>query len=107
MDSKFEAIVMTEKKYWLAFGIGVAAGAAVALLYAPQSGARTRKQLRRGMEDAGDYIENAGDYLKEQAERFSNEAHKAINRAKGQVEAVVEKASDVVSDTVKSAKSLV
>jgi gas vesicle protein len=98
---------MTGKNYWLAFGIGVAAGAAIALLYAPQSGARTRKQLRRGVEDAGDYLENAGDYLKEQAERFSREAHKAIDRAKGQVEAVVDKAGDVVSDTVKTAKSLV
>lgn len=98
---------MTEKNYWLAFGIGVAAGAAIALLYAPQTGAKTRKQLRRGVEDAGEYLENAGDYLKAQAERFSNEAQKAIDRAKGQVEAVVDKASDVVSDAVKSAQSLV
>jgi len=98
---------MTEKNYWLSFGIGVAAGAAIALLYAPQSGAKTRKQLRRGVEDAGEYLESAGDYLKAQAERFSNEAQKAIDRAKGQVESVVDRAGDVVSDAVKTAQSLV
>lgn len=98
---------MSAKNYWLAFGIGVSAGAAIALLYAPQSGARTRKQLRRGVEDAGDYLESAGDYLKSQAERFSAEAQKAINRTKDQVGAVVDKAGDVVSDAVKNAQSLV
>lgn len=98
---------MNSRSYWLAFGIGVAAGATVALLYAPQSGVKTRKQLRRGVEDAGDYLESAGDYLKAQADRFSAEAQKALDRAKDQVGAVVDKAGDVVSDTVKSAQSLV
>uniref|UniRef100_UPI0038F76EC9 YtxH domain-containing protein n=2 Tax=Bacteria TaxID=2 RepID=UPI0038F76EC9 len=58
---------MSAKNYWLAFGIGVTAGAAIALLYAPQSGARTRKKLMKGMEgavdDASDYLKDAGDYL--------------------------------------------
>src|SRR5580700_11313137 len=98
---------MSAKNYWLAFGIGVTAGAAIALLYAPQSGAKTRKQLRKGVEDAGDYLEDAGDYLKSQAERFAAEAHKAVQRAKDQVDSVVDKAGDVVSSAVKSAQSLV
>lgn len=98
---------MNSRNYWLAFGIGVVAGATVALLYAPQSGVKTRKQLRRGVEDAGDYLENAGDYLKAQADRISAEAQKALDRAKDQVGAVVDKAGGVVSDAVKSAQSLV
>jgi len=98
---------MNEQKYWLAFGIGVVAGATVALLYAPQSGAKTRKQLRRGVEDAGDYLESAGDYLKAQAERYSAEAQKVLERAKDRVGDVVDKAGDVVSDAVKGAQSLV
>jgi gas vesicle protein len=98
---------MSAKNYWLAFGIGVTAGAAIALLYAPQTGARTRKQLRRGVGNAGDYLEDAGDYLKAQADRLSDEAQKAINRAKGHVEDVVDKAGDVVQSAVKSAQSLV
>lgn len=98
---------MSAKNYWFAFGIGVSAGAAIALLYAPQSGVNTRKQLRQGVEDAGDYLEDAGNYLKSQAERLSDEAQKAIKRTKGQVDSVVDKAGDVVQGAVKTAQSLV
>jgi gas vesicle protein len=113
---------MSAKNYWLAFGIGVSAGAAIALLYAPQSGARTRKQLRKGVEgavdDASDYLQDAGDYLKAQAERFSDEAQDAIKRARKQASHFADKAGDQASDfaesvsdavgsAVKSAKSLV
>jgi gas vesicle protein len=98
---------MSAKNYWLAFGIGVTAGAAIALLYAPQTGARTRKQLRKGVEDAGDYLEDAANYLKEQAERLSKEAEKAVKRTKGQVGDAVDKAGDIVQSAVKTAQSLV
>jgi gas vesicle protein len=98
---------MSAKNYWFAFGIGVSAGAAIALLYAPQTGVKTRRQLRKGVEDAGDYLEDAGNYLKSQAERLSDEAQKAIKRTKGQVEYAVDKAGGVVQSAVKSAQSLV
>jgi gas vesicle protein len=98
---------MSAKNYWLAFGIGVSAGAAIALLYAPQSGIKTRRRLRKGVEDAGDYLEDAGDYLKAQADRFSEEAQKAIKRTRLHVESAVDKAGDVVAGTVKAAKALV
>ncbi len=98
---------MSAKNYWFAFGIGVSAGAAIALLYAPQTGVRTRKQLLKGVEDAGDYLEDAGNYLKSQAERLSDEAQKAIKRTKGQVDFAVDKAGDVVQHAVKTAQSLV
>jgi gas vesicle protein len=104
---KHEVSRMSAKNYWLAFGIGVSAGAAIALLYAPQTGAKTRKQLRKGAENAGDYLEDAGDYLKAQAEHFANEAQKAIKRSREQVETAVDKAGGVVSDAVKSVQSLV
>jgi gas vesicle protein len=98
---------MSAKNYWFAFGIGVCAGATIALLYAPQTGVRTRKQLRRGVADAGDYLEDAGDYLKAQAERFSEEAQKAIKRTKNQVDFAVDKAGDAVNSAMKSVHSLV
>jgi gas vesicle protein len=98
---------MSGKNYWFAFGIGVVAGATIALLYAPQSGARTRKQLRKGVSEAGDYLEEAGDYLKEQAERLSSEAQKAVKRTRDQVESAVDRAGDAVAGAVKSAKALV
>ena len=98
---------MYAKNYWFAFGVGVAAGAAVALLYAPQTGVKTRKQLRNNLEDAGDYLEEAGDYLKAQAQRFSKEAQKAVKRTMPHVESAVDKAGDIVAHTVKAAKALV
>jgi hypothetical protein len=50
---------------------------------------------------------DAGDYLKEQAERLSSEAQRAAKRTREQVESVVDKAGDVVSGAVKSARALV
>jgi gas vesicle protein len=104
---KHEVTSMSAKNYWLAFGIGVTAGAAIALLYAPQTGVKTRKQLRKGVDDASDYLEDAANYLKEQAERLTNETEKAIKRTRVQVERSVDKATDVVQSAVKSAQSLV
>lgn len=98
---------MSAKNYWFAFGIGVSAGAAIALLYAPQTGVKTRKQLRKGVEDAGDYLEDAADYLRTQAERLSEEAQKAIKRSHGQIDYALDKAGDVVQSAVKTAQSLV
>ena len=109
---------MSAKNYWLAFGIGLSAGAAIALLYAPQTGARTRKRLRRKVDDASEHLRDAGDYLKAQAERFTDEAQDAIKRARGQASRFVDKAgdrasdvvdtvSDAVNDAVKSARALV
>ena len=98
---------MNAKAYWFAFAIGVVAGASVALLYAPQTGIRTRRQLRNGLGDAGDYLEDAGDYLKSQAERLSQEAQAVMKRTKDHVEDAVDSVSDVANSALKQAKSLV
>ncbi|MBI5902440.1 MAG: YtxH domain-containing protein [Deltaproteobacteria bacterium] len=42
----------------MAFLLGGIAGAALALLYAPSSGAETRKKLRDGLEDAGEWAKD-------------------------------------------------
>jgi len=97
---------MSAKGIWIAFGLGVSAGAAVALLYAPQPGAKTRRQLKKNIDDGVDYLEDAAAYLKEQADYLSKEAEKTIKRAKGQVEDVVDKASGAVSGAMKSVTSL-
>lgn len=81
---------MNVLKFWAVFTVGVAAGAAVALIYAPQSGVKTRRQLRRGFEDAGDYLKDA-------AETVSDHAEKYVRRGKDIVEDVVDSASNAVS----------
>jgi gas vesicle protein len=81
---------MNAIKFWAVFTVGVAAGAAVALIYAPQSGEKTRRQLRRNFEDAGDYIKDAADTLSDHAEKY-------VKRGKGIVEDVVDSASNAVN----------
>jgi gas vesicle protein len=101
---------MNGKSFWIVFGTGVAIGAGVALLYAPQSGVITRKKLRSGIEDAEDYLEDAGDYLKEQAERLSKEAQKAFKMTREYANDTVDSAGDFLAGaakSVKQAKSLV
>lgn len=95
---------MRSRAIWLAFAIGVTAGVAVALLYAPQNGTRTRRKLRQGFDDAGDY-------LKAQADRLTTAAMKhgssAIKQSKDQVDSAVNSAHGVVASLVESAHSLV
>jgi gas vesicle protein len=61
---------MSAVKFWVGFSLGLAVGAAVALLYAPQSGVRTRRQIRRGIEDASDCIRDTAETLSGRAERY-------------------------------------
>ncbi len=98
---------MSIRNYWFAFAIGVAAGAGVALLYAPQTGASTRKKLKSQLDNAGDYLDDAGGYLKTQAGRVGSEAQAAYQQGKKQVESAVDAAADLANNAVKSAKSLV
>ena len=98
---------MSVRGYWFAFAIGVTAGAAVALLYAPQTGAKTRRKLRSHMENAGDYLEDAGGYLKERADRLSSDAQNAVKIGKKRVETISDAASDFATSATKKAKSMV
>ncbi len=98
---------MSAKNYWFAFGVGVTAGAAIALLYAPQKGVVTRRRLRKSVDEAGDYLEDAADYLKEQAERLAHEAQKAYKTGVSQVSDYADKAQDLAKNAAKTVTSLV
>jgi len=87
-------------KFWAVFTIGVAAGAAVALIYAPQTGERTRRQLKRKFEDAGDYLKDATDTL-------SDHAEKAVKRSKDAWEDVADSAGKAANRAVKTVSDLV
>ena len=50
------------------FLLGSALGAALALLVAPQSGARTRRDLRRKGQEAAEYVTDAGKDLIDRCE---------------------------------------
>lgn len=80
---------MNSCKVWTAFTVGVVAGASVALLYAPQTGERTRRQLRRSIEDAGDYLKDTTDDVQDRAEDY-------VRRSRGVIEDLVDSARKAV-----------
>ncbi len=88
---------MNTWKFWMSFGVGVAAGAVVALLYAPQPGDRTRKQLKRGLEDATDRIQNTAEDISSKAEHYGKQAERVIRRGREVVDETVTRASSVAS----------
>lgn len=71
----------------LMFIVGFALGAGVALLTAPQSGKRTRKQMTRLTEDAQEYLEEVGQELvdkgRELVEQGRSLAKEKIAEVKG------------------------
>jgi gas vesicle protein len=91
---------MNAVKFWAVFTIGVAAGAGVALLYAPQSGEKTRRQVRRRLEDAGDYV-------KDTADSISDRAGKAYKTSRDVVGDVLDSASNVYDAASKRVQQIV
>ncbi len=91
---------MNTLKFWAVFTVGVAAGATVALIYAPQTGEKTRKQLKRKFEDASDYLKDAGETLGDHAE-------KVVKRGKDVWEDVSDSAAKVANKAVKTVSDLV
>ncbi|HEY4046476.1 MAG TPA: YtxH domain-containing protein [Acidobacteriaceae bacterium] len=91
---------MNGVRYLIVFSLGVAAGATVALIYAPQTGEKTRKQLRRNFEDASDYIKDTTDDLTKQAKRVYKNTRPIVEDAASKVSSVAGKVADKVGDLV-------
>jgi gas vesicle protein len=91
---------MNPAKFWAVFAIGVAAGAAVALLYAPQTGEKTRRQVRRRIEDASEYV-------KDTADTISDRAGKVYKVSKNAVEDAIDSASNVYDAAAKRVQQIV
>ena len=91
---------MNAIKFWSVFVIGVAAGAGVALIYAPQSGEETRKQLK-------DKFDDASDYVKDTASDLGDRAGKAYSKGKSAATEYVGKGKDLASDYISKGKDAV
>jgi gas vesicle protein len=87
-------------RYWTVFSLGVVVGAAVALIYAPQPGEKTRKQLKRNLQDASDYIKDTSDDLGKHAKRVYKNAKETVEGAASMVSSAAETVADKVSDLV-------
>ena len=91
---------MDTLKFWAVFTVGVAAGATVALIYAPQSGEKTRKQLKRKLEDAGDYLKDASDTLSDHADKVVSRGKDAWGDLSDAAGKAASKAAKTVSDRI-------
>jgi hypothetical protein len=56
------------KKFGIGFLIGVATGTAIALMYAPQSGSRTREQIKEKVEEVVEKAKETAGRLKHKEE---------------------------------------
>lgn len=72
-----------------AFLIGALAGSVVALLYAPQSGDKTRRQIR-------DFVDDEVDQARDFVDRTTEKAKYAVNHSVEQVKGRVAQARDFV-----------
>jgi gas vesicle protein len=93
-------MVMSAVRYWAVFSLGVAAGAAAALIYAPQTGEKTRKQLRRHLEDASDYLKDTTDDLSKHANRVYKTTKDAASSVASNVSSAASNIADKVGDLV-------
>jgi gas vesicle protein len=98
---------MNVVRYWAVFCLGVAAGAAAALIYAPQTGEKTRKQIKRNLQDASDYIKDTSDDLSKHATRVykttkdvAGDVASRVSSVAGNVSSVASSIADKVSDLV-------
>jgi gas vesicle protein len=90
----------------LGLSFGVAAGCLMGVLYAPQAGRRTRRQVVSAMEDGVDYLKSKADdtskYVHEKTSRLQDGADElldrgkaAIEKGKAQIESAVEAGTDL------------
>jgi len=71
-------------------GFGIATGSLIGLLYAPQAGWRTRRQIAAALGDGADYVtskaEDTGDYIQKQTSHLRDEAGELLDRGKAAIE---------------------
>jgi gas vesicle protein len=84
-----------------AFVGGAIIGGALALLFAPRSGAETREMIRDFVEDEVDMVREkaseARDYVEGEIDRYKRKARRAV----GKIEGMVEQAKDRVGEEIK------
>jgi len=76
---------------FVAFLLGAATGAAVALLFAPASGEETRRRLAEKAREGRDRVEEFTREGRERAEGFAREGRDFVNRQRDTIASAVER----------------
>lgn len=88
--------IATKVSYFMA-GIGI--GAAIALLFAPQSGEETRKQIAEKAQDGKDYVTAKSREIRKQAEDLVDQGKDLVNKQKARLADVLESGKQAARET--------
>jgi gas vesicle protein len=88
--------VGTKVSYFVA-GLGL--GAIVALLFAPQSGERTRKQIADTAQDGKDFVTAKSREFRKQAEDLVDQGVDLVNKQKSRLADVLESGKQAARET--------
>jgi len=88
--------VTTKVSYFVA-GVGI--GAAIALLFAPQSGEETRKRIAEKAQDGKDFVATKGRELRKGAEDLVDQGKDLVNKQKARLADVLESGKQVARET--------
>ena len=88
--------VGTKVSYFVA-GMGI--GAAIALLFAPQSGEETRKQIAEKAQDGRDFVASKGREFRKQAEDFVDQGKDLVSKQKARLADVLESGKQAARET--------
>jgi gas vesicle protein len=81
------------------FVAGLGIGAAVALLFAPQTGEETRKQIKKTAQDGGDFVVSKGKEFRKQAEDLVDQGKDMVNKQKARLADALESGKQTVRET--------
>ena len=88
--------ISTKVAYFVA-GVGV--GAAVALLFAPQSGEDTRKQIAEKAQEGKDYVTSKGREIRKHAEDLVDQGRDLVSKQKDRLADVLESGKQMARET--------
>ena len=88
--------VATKVSYFVA-GIGI--GAAVALLFAPQSGEKTRKQIAEKAQEGSDFVVAKSREIRKQAEDLVDQGKDMVSKQKARLADALESGKQSVRET--------
>ncbi len=86
----------TKVSYFIA-GLGI--GAAVALLFAPQSGEDTRKQIAKKAEEGTDFVAAKSREIRKQAEELVDQGKDLVSKQKARLADALESGKQTVRET--------
>jgi len=81
------------------FVAGLGIGAAIALLFAPQSGEETRKQIAEKAQDGKDYVTTKGRELRKHAEELVDQGKELVSKQKARLADVLESGKQAARET--------